>query len=224
MIHKIAVISDTHGMLRENMLEALKDAELVLHGGDICSRKTLEALQQAAEVTAVRGNGDGEWGGELPKERLLSLYGKKIYMIHNKKQMSELAAQADILLYGHSHKYEEKREDGRLWLNPGCCGPRRFGKAATMAYLMLDDETGEVRTEKIELTEGRKEPEKDAEADLRGTAELVVKELQRGKSVQEIARTHGIEEKLAEQIGQIYYTHPGIDISGILNRMEIAGL
>ena len=161
-IHKIAVISDTHGILRPEAAELLRSAELILHGGDVADQKTLDRLKECARVIAVRGNCDREWAEGLPQEIRLELYGKKIYMVHNKKQMTPNAEDADIIIYGHSHKYEERKEDGRLWLNPGSGGPRRFGRPATMAMLEIDGESGSLAVRRIGLLEGEAQ---DADSD-----------------------------------------------------------
>ena len=229
-IHKIAVISDTHGILRPKAAELLRSAELILHGGDIADQKTLDRLKECARVIAVRGNCDREWAEGLPQEICLELYGKKIYMVHNKKQMTPNAEGADIIIYGHSHKYEEKKEDGRLWLNPGSGGPRRFGRPATMAMLEIDGESGSLAVRRIGLSEGEAQ---DADSDcfcpefgsgeLRGIVETVVKDLARGRSVEHIVRTRRVSRALTEQICQIYFTHPGIDAQGVMDRIEIAG-
>ncbi len=250
-IHKIAVISDTHGILKPETVETLREAELILHGGDIADRKTLDRLNECARVIAVRGNCDKEWAEELPQEVSFELYGKKIYMIHNKKQRSAKAEEADIVIYGHSHKYEEKEEDGRLWLNPGSGGPRRFGKPATMAVLEIDEENGSLTVKRIELGEAQDatgvaldEVTSDADevvqetsrknvaddscpelgsGELRGIVEMIVRDLGHGKSVDRIVKTRGISRALTEQICQIYFTHPGIDVQGVMDRIEIAG-
>ncbi len=229
-IHRIAVISDTHGSLRPKAVELLRSAELILHGGDIADRKTFDRLNECARVIAVRGNCDGEWAKELPQEVGFELYGRKIYMVHNKKQMTQRAEDADLMIYGHSHRYEEKEENGRLLLNPGSGGPRRFGKPATMAVLEIDEESGSMAVKRIDLSE---DTVQDAAADssfpapdsgeLRGIVETVVRELARGRSVDRIVKTHRISRALTEQICQIYFTHPGINAQGVMDRIEIAG-
>ena len=236
-IHKIAVISDTHGSLRPKAVASFKSAELILHGGDIADQKTFDRLNECARVIAVRGNCDKEWAKELPQEVSLELYGRKIYMVHNKKQMTPKAKEADLIIYGHSHRYEETEEDGRLLLNPGSGGPRRFGRTATMAVLEINEESGSLTVKRIELTEGEKQDAagiaQKAAADgpcpelgsgeLRGIVEMIVRDLGRGKSVDHIVKTRGISRALTEQICQIYFTHPGIDVQGVMDRIEIAG-
>ncbi len=259
-VHKLAVISDTHGILRQKAVEAFQGAELILHGGDIADQKILDRLREYARVIAVRGNCDKEWAEELPQEICFELYGKKIYMVHNRKQISAKADGADVVIYGHSHRYEEKEEDGRLWLNPGSGGPRRFGRPATMAVLEIDEESGSLTVKRIELTEdGVRNAVETAQdmigtaqggnsiaaaydtdgtarkavadglraefgsGELRGIVETIVRDLGRGKSVDRIVKTRGISRALTEQICQIYFTHPGIDVQGVMDRIEIAG-
>lgn len=227
-VHKLAVISDTHGILRPKAVEVCQEAELILHGGDVADQKTLDRLGECARVIAVRGNCDKEWAEELPQEIFFELYGRNIYMVHNKKQMSAKAEGADLIIFGHSHKYEEKEEGGRLWLNPGSGGSRRFGRPATMAVLEIDEESGGLAVKRIELTEGKARnadvlcPEL-GNGELRGVVETIVRDLRRGKSVDRIVKTRGISRALTEQICQIYFTHPGIDVQGVMDRIEIAG-
>ena len=242
-MRRTAVISDTHGILRPEAVRILRTAELILHGGDIASQKILDELQKTARVIAVRGNCDKDWAKELPGEVFFELYDRKVYMIHDKKQMSEKAEAADLIICGHSHKYEEKEVNGRIWLNPGSCGPRRFGKSLTMAVLEFETETGRLEIKRIDLpSEGAQKakegksswesqdikanglpPEFDS-GRLQRIISLVIGDLQKGKSADSIARARKISRELTEQICQIYFTHPGIDVQGVLNRMEIAGL
>ena len=229
-IHKIAVISDTHGSLRPKALELLRSSELILHGGDIADQKTFDRMSECARVIAVRGNCDKEWAEKLPQEVSFELYGRKIYMVHNKKQMTQKAKEADLIIYGHSHRYEETEENGRLFLNPGSGGPRRFGKPATMAVLKIDEENGSMTVERIDLSadEAQAAPADSqcTELDsgkLRGIVEAVVRDLARGRSVDRIVKAHRISRALTEQICQIYFTHPGIDVQGVMDRIEIAG-
>lgn len=144
-LHRIAILSDTHGLLRPEVVEVLRTCEVILHGGDINSRKILDELEEIAPVYAVRGNADKEWAEGMAEELTLTLFGLRIYMIHNKKN-ARIDFQTDnegteFFIYGHSHKYEEKTVNGVLFLNPGSCGPRRFNLPATMAVLEVYDDT-----------------------------------------------------------------------------------
>ncbi len=244
--HRIAVISDTHGLLRPECLDVLEGCEAILHAGDVGKPEVLSSLRQIARVYAVRGNVDGDWAEELPRELEAEICGFKIYMVHNRKQARAGLGDVDIAVYGHSHKYEEKREGQILHLNPGSCGPKRFRLPVTMAVLTLYPEGRCVEKESFRerpwrqvhlYPEGRcVEVERvDCLPESTGSAgsspfpgksmdrliRRVIREMEAGKGVPEIAaRVHG-EEALVEQICRIYATHPGVDVDGILNRMEI---
>ena len=163
-MHKIGVISDTHGMLRGEVEETLRGCEAILHGGDINSPEILSALRGIAPTYAVRGNNDKEWAADLPETLSIELYGVHFFVVHNKKYLPKDVSGIDVMIYGHSHKYEEKRIDGLLYLNPGSCGPVRFGQSITFALLEIED--GRLlRVEKIEIArqakkskDGRKQP------------------------------------------------------------------
>ncbi len=222
-VHRIAVISDTHGLIRPEAVPVLQSAERILHAGDIASRETLDRLGQLGEVTAVRGNCDGPWAEDIPWERVLDLYGHRVYMVHSIRTASSLGEGADITVFGHSHRYEETWADGVLRLNPGSAGPKRFGRPASMAVLELDG-TGGIRVEKIELSAAGAPAPSRRPADLYQTIELVVRNLRKGRAPEFISGKYGIPPDLTAQICQIYYTHPGVDIQGILDRMETAAL
>lgn len=142
-INRIGVISDTHGLLRDEVREILETCQVILHGGDIHKQNILDELEKIADVYAVRGNNDKEWAEYLPEILSTELYGVKIIMTHDKKYLPPNLEPYDLVVYGHSHQYEEKLDEGRLILNPGSCGPRRFGQPITMAVIEVED------TEKI---------------------------------------------------------------------------
>lgn len=151
--HRIGVISDTHGLLREEVKDILKNCEIILHGGDINSHKIINELEQIAPVYVVKGNNDKEWAEYLgiPETLHLELYGLKIFMIHDKKYLPADLQGSNLIIYGHSHKYAEKMEDERTWLNPGSCGPRRFGQAITMAVIEVTDGQPDFTVERIDI-------------------------------------------------------------------------
>lgn len=135
---RIGVISDTHGLLRNEVLEILRGCDCILHGGDANNRGVLDTLEQIAPVYVVRGNNDKAWAEQLPHDLTVQMEGWKIFMVHNRKEMENLPEDADIVIFGHSHKYFEQVIDGRLWLNPGSCGKRRFGQEISLAVLTVD--------------------------------------------------------------------------------------
>ena len=146
---KIGVISDTHGLLREEVLEILRSCGCIFHGGDINSQGVLDTLGEIAPVYVVRGNNDKAWAEQLPHDLTVQMEGRKIFMVHNRKEMENLPEDADIVIFGHSHKYFEQVIDGRLWLNPGSCGKRRFGQEISLAVLTVDET--EYQVQKIVL-------------------------------------------------------------------------
>lgn len=146
---KIAILSDTHGLLRPEVLEQLKAADAILHGGDINKQSIVDELQQYAPLSVVRGNNDKEWAEHIPHDLTVTLGGVTFYLIHNKKEIPEDLTGVDVVVFGHSHKYVQEEKDGLLWLNPGSCGPRRFHQEITMMMAQVED--GNIRVEKISI-------------------------------------------------------------------------
>jgi len=136
---KLGILSDTHGLLRPQVLTALKGCDYIFHGGDINRSEIIETLEEIAPVFVVRGNNDKEWAEHIPPFIDLELSGLKIYMAHKKKDLPEDLSEYDLVIYGHSHKYAESRHEKTLFLNPGSCGPRRFDQAITMATIDVKD-------------------------------------------------------------------------------------
>jgi putative phosphoesterase len=221
--HKIAVISDTHSLLRPEIMEKLKACELILHAGDIKSKETAEELERLHTTYFVRGNADkGSWADEIPLTRELELYGVKIFMIHNIKQIKTDRTEQDIVIYGHSHKYSESCKNGVCYFNPGSCGPRRFHQEVTMGILTIDEKDKSFSFEKVDCSPVlRAEDVRLPEKDMAKLIDTVIKQMNAGKTVDEIAQKNRVEVDLVHQILQIYTTHPGIDTQGILNRMDI---
>lgn len=147
-MHKIGILSDTHGLLRPEVIDSIRDCEAILHGGDINRKKILDELSEIAPVHVVRGNNDKEWAEHIPETVSLELYGLKIFMVHNKKFIPKDLKDVNMIIYGHSHKYEEKHLDGVCYLNPGSCGPRRFHQEITFAILQIEED-GSYTIEKI---------------------------------------------------------------------------
>ena len=146
---KLAILSDTHGLLRPQVVEHLKTADAILHGGDINKPAIVEQLQQYAPLYIVRGNNDKEWADDIPHDLIVTLEGVTIFMVHNKKEVPADLSGVDVVVFGHSHKYVQEEKGGILWLNPGSCGPRRFHQEITM--MMVEVEDGTVQVEKIDI-------------------------------------------------------------------------
>lgn len=227
-MHRIGIISDSHGLLRPEVVKVLESCEVILHGGDINSPEILDELNGIAPTHAVRGNNDKEWAQNLPETISIKLYGIRFFMVHNKKYISKDLTDTDVIVYGHSHKYEEKYADGKLWLNPGSCGPRRFTQPITFAVLEAEDDHT-FRVEKIEIPhqpKGTGAPDDSAEHGLKGRdmkhiIKSVMRDTDRGISVADIASRNDISEELAELICRLYLTHPGVSADGIMGKMGL---
>lgn len=222
MIKKIAVISDTHGLLREEVVKILKTCDVILHGGDMDNEQVYRKLQELGKLYAVRGNNDFYWAEEIPYELEQELYGIRFYMIHDKSMISyEKEQRADVIIYGHSHQYEMHRKEEKIYLNPGSCGRERFRLPITMAILFLDTETKEISIERIEFPKKKQETKP---LNMKKTITGVLKDMKKGKNIKDIAQRNHISIELTEQICRIYVTHPGVDAEGILNKMEVSAL
>jgi hypothetical protein len=155
---KIGVISDTHGLLRPEVIPALAGVETILHLGDVGDAKILDALREVAPVTAVRGNVDRSGAcARLPETEVLLIEGGYIYLLHDlgTLHLDPAAARFAAVLYGHSHKPTIWRHKGVLYLNPGSCGPRRFTLPITLGFLHVGPD-GKLDAEIMDL-EGKTE-------------------------------------------------------------------
>jgi putative phosphoesterase len=139
---RIGVISDTHGLLRPEVLPALAGVDYILHAGDVGDIGIIQTLRTIAPVTAIRGNIDTEGAtASLPASEALELGGHLLYMIHaiDDLDLKPTAAGISVVLYGHSHKASIEYRNGVLFLNPGSCGPHRFKLPVTLSILHLDE-------------------------------------------------------------------------------------
>ncbi len=149
----IGVISDTHGLVRTQAIEALAGVDLVLHAGDIGNQEVLDTLNQIAPVIAVRGNNDkGEWAQSLPDWEVVEIGSVSIYMLHDLKQIdiSPTADTFQVVVSGHSHMPVVEERRGVIYLNPGSAGPRRFTLPVSVAHLHIVDD--KVHANIIELS------------------------------------------------------------------------
>jgi putative phosphoesterase len=150
---KIGVVSDTHGLFRPQLIEALAGVEHIFHLGDVGKASILEELAGIAPVTAVRGNVDRSGPcAELPETEVYLAEGRYIYMLHDLStlHLDPAAAKFAAVLFGHSHVPNFYRRKGVLYFNPGSCGPRRFQLPVTVGLLTIDHE-GELEAEIIPL-------------------------------------------------------------------------
>jgi len=148
----IGVISDTHGLLRTEAVEALRGSEHIIHAGDVGAPEILDQLQEVAPVTAVRGNVDnGVWARKLPETEVVEFGEISIYLLHDltKLNLKPAGAEFNAVIYGHSHLPKQEVRDGVLYFNPGSAGPKRFKLPVTVGKLFLGKEG--VRAEIIPL-------------------------------------------------------------------------
>ncbi|MBC3952322.1 metallophosphoesterase family protein [Pseudomonas folii] len=149
---KIGLISDTHGLLRPQALDALKGCEQLIHAGDIGKVSILEALRALAPLTVVRGNNDQDdaWASDVPYSAVLKVEGIGIYVTHIPAEVPKsLPDDIRVVVVGHSHKPLIEQRDGVLFINPGSAGPRRFKLPISVAVLHIDEQG--VRAELVEL-------------------------------------------------------------------------
>ena len=135
----VGVISDTHGLLRPEVMKIFRKVDLIVHAGDIGKPEVLEQLKTIAPVVAVRGNNDnGTWAGAIPEFTRVAIGGISLFLIHDIKEMdAHDSAACGVIISGHSHKPSVERRDGVLYLNPGSAGPRRFKLPISVARLTI---------------------------------------------------------------------------------------
>lgn len=149
---QIAILSDTHGLLREHVMAELAEADCSIHAGDINTPNILETIRKLGETYAVRGNNDKEWAEALPESITVTIEGVRFFIVHNKKDVPPNLTNVDVVVYGHSHKYSAEVIKGVLFLNPGSCGKRRFDLEITMCRMTVD--SGHYRYEKVMIGAG----------------------------------------------------------------------
>lgn len=140
----IGVISDTHGLLRPEAIEALRGADLIIHAGDIGKSEVIETLKSIAPVVAIRGNNDKDkWARRFPETAVVEVGKIRIYIIHNVKELEidPSAAGFRVVISGHSHRPSIARKGEVLYLNPGSAGPRRFKLPIAVARVRVRGES-----------------------------------------------------------------------------------
>ena len=147
---RLGVISDTHGVLRDEVIEKLKGCDYIIHAGDVGGKEIIDKLESITKTFVVRGNNDkDEWGLTLTKYKEIEMDEVLIYVVHNKADIPTDLKEVDLVIYGHSHKFSNEKIDNIVYLNPGACGRKRFSLPLSMAIveINLDD----IKIEKIDL-------------------------------------------------------------------------
>ena len=137
----IGVISDTHGLLRPEALNALRGSQHIIHAGDVGDPEILDKLAAVAPLTAIRGNVDkGAWARKLPETGVVEIGGISIYVLHDRGtlDLKPEAAGFNVVIYGHSHVPKQETQNGVLYFNPGSAGPRRFKLPVSVGRLLIE--------------------------------------------------------------------------------------
>ena len=136
----VGVGSDSHGLLRPQVLTALQGVDFIVHAGDVGGDDILPRLREIAPVAAVRGNVDhGPWASDLPETDVVTVGDAMLYVLHdvNALDLNPAAAGFHAVISGHSHRPSATWRDGILYLNPGSVGPRRFQLPISLARLRV---------------------------------------------------------------------------------------
>jgi uncharacterized protein len=145
---RIGLISDTHGLVRDEAVTALQGCSHILHAGDIDGPEVLEALRRIAPVTAVRGNNDlGAWAQAIPEYEVVEFGAVTVYLRHDEAELDvdPKAAGFRVLMFGHSHRPRVEIRDGILFVNPGSAGPRRFKLPVAVGELVITSDRVDAR-------------------------------------------------------------------------------
>ncbi len=145
---RIGLISDTHGLVRDEAVAALKGCQYILHAGDIDEPDVLVKLRKLAPVTVVRGNNDpGSWAQAIPVYDVVEFGSVSVYLRHDESELDidPRAAGFQVMMFGHSHKPRVETRDGILFVNPGSAGPRRFKLPVAVGELLISGDRVDAR-------------------------------------------------------------------------------
>ncbi len=147
--YTVGLISDTHGLLRNDAFNHLKGCDAIIHAGDICDDNIISKLSTIAPVHAVRGNMDGNVN--YPANCLLTVGKHTFYILHDldRLDLDPQAADIDVVVFGHSHRPGSFLRHAVLYINPGSAGPKRMSLPISLAKLHLKN--GRLIPEFIEL-------------------------------------------------------------------------
>jgi len=139
---RVGLISDTHGVLRPQALDAMRGSDRIVHAGDIGDAAIIDTLGRIAPVTAVRGNNDvAPWAASLRDDEVVTIGGMRIYVVHDVNTIAiDLQAQRiKVVVAGHSHRPMVRERDGITFVNPGSAGPRRFSLPISVGELIVSE-------------------------------------------------------------------------------------
>jgi uncharacterized protein len=147
---RVGIVADTHGLIRESVLHALGNVDLILHAGDVGHSRVLDQLRQCAPVVAIRGNVDPEILS-LPATEVVSVRGRLVYLLHSLADLdlNPVVAGFSMVISGHSHKPLIRSKEGVWYVNPGSIGPRRFKLPISLALADFGAEQIAVKLEEL---------------------------------------------------------------------------
>lgn len=143
---RVAIMADTHGVLRPEVERILETCDVIVHAGDFDNQMLYHKLNVDQPLYAVRGNNDRGWSGGLGQVNRFEIGGVKFIMAHERVDIPSVLKDIQVVIFGHSHMYYQQEISGRLWLNPGSCGYKRFTLPLSMAVMTIEDGTYEVET------------------------------------------------------------------------------
>ena len=143
---RMAIMADTHGVLRPEVERILETCDVIVHAGDFDNQMLYHKLNVDQPLYAVRGNNDRGWSGGLGQVNRFEIGGVKFIMAHERVDIPSVLKDIQVVIFGHSHMYYQQEISGRLWLNPGSCGYKRFTLPLSMAVMTIEDGTYEVET------------------------------------------------------------------------------
>ena len=151
---RVAIMADTHGVLRPEVERILETCDVIVHAGDFDNQMLYHKLNVDQPLYAVRGNNDRGWSGGLGQVNRFEIGGVKFIMAHERVDIPSVLKDIQVVIFGHSHMYYQQEISGRLWLNPGSCGYKRFTLPLSMAVMTIEDGTYEVETVWLEHGNG----------------------------------------------------------------------
>lgn len=143
---RVAIMADTHGVLRPEVERILETCDVIVHAGDFDNQMLYHKLNVDQPLYAVGGNNDRGWSGGLGQVNRFEIGGVKFIMAHERVDIPSVLKDIQVVIFGHSHMYYQQEISGRLWLNPGSCGYKRFTLPLSMAVMTIEDGTYEVET------------------------------------------------------------------------------
>ena len=188
---RVAIMADTHGVLRPEVERILETCDVIVHAGDFDNQMLYHKLNVDQPLYAVRGNNDRGWSGGLGQVNRFEIGGVKFIMAHERVDIPSVLKDIQVVIFGHSHMYYQQEISGRLWLNPGSCGYKRFTLPLSMAVMTIEDGTYEVET--VWLEHGYGTP--GAATSQRETAKASKYEKQQKRYKQKQAKGEGQADK-----------------------------